>query len=94
MFQPVCLSVSRLSQRVGRILTKPGGRIGSVTRTSRLDFGSSPEADLAYQWATKRKLFSRGRQNRFQSTRFSIPTLEAGIKPESMPSPSTVGYKT
>jgi len=30
----------------------------SVTRTSRLDFGSGPDADLAYQWDVKYKLFS------------------------------------
>ena len=29
-----------------------------MTRTSRFDFGSGPDADLAYQWDTKNKLFS------------------------------------
>ena len=27
-----------------------------MTRTRRLDFGSGPDADPAYQWETKRKL--------------------------------------
>ena len=29
-----------------------------MTRTSRLDFGSGPDADSANQWITKCKLFS------------------------------------
>ena len=29
-----------------------------MTRTSRFDFGSGPDPDPAYQWDTKRKLFS------------------------------------
>ena len=29
-----------------------------MTRTRRLDFGSGPDPDPAYQWDTKRKLFS------------------------------------
>ena len=29
-----------------------------MTRTSQLDFGSGPDADPAYQWDTKHKLFS------------------------------------
>ena len=29
-----------------------------MTRTSRFDFGSGPDTDPAYQWDTKRKLFS------------------------------------
>ena len=33
-------------------------KVGEVTRTSRFDFGSGPDPDLAYQWNTKGKLFS------------------------------------
>ena len=35
-------------------------RLGWVTRTSRFDFGSGPDPDPdpAYQWDTKRNLFS------------------------------------
>ena len=29
-----------------------------MTRTSQLDFGSGPNPDAAYQWDTKRELFS------------------------------------
>ena len=39
-------------------MIKLGGRVGSVTRTSRLDFGSVPDPDPAYHWATKREMFS------------------------------------
>ena len=39
-------------------MTKLGGWVGSVTRTIRIDFGSDPDLDPAYQWDTKCKLFS------------------------------------
>ena len=41
-----------------KVVTKLGGLFSSVTRTSRLDFGSGPDSDLAYRWDAKRKLFS------------------------------------
>ena len=48
-----------MSQKVmQRIQMKFGGQVECVTITSRLDFGSGPDADLAYQWDTKHKLFS------------------------------------
>ena len=47
-----------IAKRCRRIMTKLGGRVGYVTRTSRLDFGSGPEANPAYGWDAKRKLFS------------------------------------
>ena len=39
-------------------MTKLGGRVASVTRTSRFDFESGPDPDLTCQWDTERKLFS------------------------------------
>ena len=39
-------------------MTKLGGWVGEVTRTSRLDFGSGTDPDPAYHWDTKRKLSS------------------------------------
>ena len=37
----------------GRVMTKLGGRVGSVTITSRFDFGSGADPDQAYQWDIK-----------------------------------------
>ena len=47
-----------ISKSWGRIMTKLGGWVGFVTRTSRLYFRSGPNTDLTHQWDTKRKLFS------------------------------------
>ena len=56
----ICLFVYEqdISNSYGRIWTKLGGWVWKVTRTSRFEFGSSPDADPAYQWDTKCKLFS------------------------------------
>ena len=42
----------------GRMMTKPGGSVGYVIRTSRFDFGSGPDQDQTYQWDEKRNLFN------------------------------------
>ena len=47
-----------ISKSFGQIMTKLGGWVGLVMRTSWLDFGSGPDGDPAYQWDTKHKLFS------------------------------------
>ena len=47
-----------LSQHCGCIMTKLGGWVCSVTRTSQFNFGSGPDADAACHWDTKCKLFS------------------------------------
>ena len=39
-------------------MTNLGGWVGSEIRISWLEFVVRPDADLAYQWDTKRKLFS------------------------------------
>ena len=39
-------------------MTKLGGWVGYVARTSRLDFGLDTDPDPVYQWDTKRKLFT------------------------------------
>ena len=39
-------------------MTKLGGRVGEVTRTSQFNFGSGADADAPYEWDTKRKQFS------------------------------------
>ena len=39
-------------------MTKLGGHVVEVTGTSQLDSSSDLDPDLAYQWDTKRKLFS------------------------------------
>ena len=56
----ICLCVCELdiSKSCGRLVTKRGGRVVSLTRTSRFDFGSGLDSDQTYQWDTKCKLFS------------------------------------
>jgi len=39
-------------------MTKLGRLVGYVTSTNRLDFVSALDADPAYQWDTKHKLFN------------------------------------
>ena len=56
MFSP--LSVSRSQKSYGRIWTKLGGQVGCETRTRRFHFGSGLDANSAYRWETKCKLFS------------------------------------
>ena len=56
LFSFLCLST--VSQCCGLIITKLCGQVGWVIRTSQYDFCSGPDADPAYQWDTKCKLFS------------------------------------
>ena len=35
------------------------GQVGCMTRMNGLNFGEDPDADLAYQWDTKHKVFSQ-----------------------------------
>ena len=43
-----------------------------MTRTRRFDFGSGPAPDLAYQWYTKRKLFTIIFSTLINPTKFSL----------------------
>ena len=47
-----------ISKSYVQFMRTRGGWVGSVTRTSRLDFGSVPDPDPAFQWEMKGKLFS------------------------------------
>ena len=49
MVNPALTVQHDISKSCGWIVTKLGGWVASVTRTSRFDFSSGPDPDLAYQ---------------------------------------------
>ena len=48
LFSLMCLCKEDISKSYGWIQPKLGGGVGWVTRTRKFDFGSGPDADLAY----------------------------------------------
>ena len=67
-------------------MAKVDGCVGKVTTTSQFDSGSGPNPNPAYQWDTKRKLFSLAEVCTLPSETLS-PSNKLINGPNAIPSP-------